>query len=131
MFGRGRMIGATFDSGALIALERRDLRMLIKLRVLHQAGVPITIPANAVVEWWRKGHGQSAILDLGTVEPLKESIAKAAGEALAKVRGATAVGATVMASAAAHSGVSANRPYEMNAAMTAIATLYVIGERSP
>ena len=94
------MIGATFDSGALIALEKRDLNMLIKLRVLHKAGVPITIPANAVVEFWRKGHGQSAILHLGTVEPLKESIAKAAGEALAKVGGATAVDATVMASAA-------------------------------
>lgn len=94
------MIGATFDTGALIALERRDLGMLIKLRVLHQAGVPITIPANAVVEWWRKGHGQASILTLGTVEPLKESIAKAAGEALAKVAGATAIDATVMASAA-------------------------------
>ncbi len=94
------MIGATFDTGALIALERRDLSMVIKLRVLHQAGIPITIPANAVVEWWRKGHGQTTILELGTVEPLKESIAKAAGEALAKVRGATAVDATVMASAA-------------------------------
>ena len=94
------MIGATFDSGALIALEKRDLDMLIKLRVLHRAGVPITIPANAVVEFWRKGHGQSAILDLGTIEPLKVSIAKVAGEALAKVRGATAVDATVMASAA-------------------------------
>jgi hypothetical protein len=94
------MIGATFDTGALIALERRDVSMVIKLRVLHQAGVPITIPANAVVEWWRKGHGQSAILELGTVESLKASTAKAAGEALAKVRGATAVDATVMASAA-------------------------------
>ena len=94
------MIGATFDTGALVALERRDLGMVIKLRVLHQAGVPITIPANAVVEWWRKGHGQSSILGLGTVEELTESVAKAAGEALAKVRGATAIGATVMASAA-------------------------------
>ena len=94
------MIGATFDTGALIALEKRDLRMVIKLRVLHQAGIPITIPANAVVEWWRKGHGQPAILGLGTVEPLTETIAKAAGEALAKVRGATAVDGTVMASAA-------------------------------
>jgi hypothetical protein len=94
------MIGATFDTGALIALERRDLGMVMKLRVLHQAGVSITIPANALVEWWRKGHGQSAILELGTMEPLKESIAKAAGEALAKVRGATAIDATVMASAA-------------------------------
>ena len=94
------MIGATFDTGALIALERRDLAMVIKLRVLHQAGVPITIPANAVVEWWRKGHAQAEVLALGTVEPLTEPIAKAAGEALAKVRGATAVDATVMASAA-------------------------------
>lgn len=94
------MIGATFDTGALIALERRDLGMVIKLRVLHQAGVPITIPANAVVEWWRKGHGQSAILGLGSVEVLTESVAKAAGEAMSKVRGATAVDATVMASAA-------------------------------
>jgi len=94
------MIGATFDSGALIALERRDLGMVVKLRVLHQAGVPITIPANAIVEWWRKGHGQPTILKLGTPEPLSEPIAKAAGEALAKVRGATAVDATVMASAA-------------------------------
>jgi predicted nucleic acid-binding protein len=94
------MIGATFDTGALIALERRDIDMLIKLRVLHKAGVRITIPVNAVAEWWRKGHGQPAILELGTVEPLTTPIAKAAGEALAKVRGASAIDATVMASAA-------------------------------
>ena len=94
------MTGATFDTGALIALERRDVGMAIKLRVLHQAGVPITIPANAVVEWWRKEHGQAAILDLGTVEPVTESLAKVAGESLGKVRGATAIDATVMASAA-------------------------------
>lgn len=94
------MIGATFDTGALIALERRDLRMVLRLRVLHQSGVPITIPMNAVVEWWRKGHRQSSILALGTVEPLTEAIARAAGEALAKVKGAAPVDATVMASAA-------------------------------
>ena len=95
------MTGATFDTGALIALERHELGMAIKLRVLHQAGVPITIPANAIAEWWRKGHGQASILALGTVEALSEDLAKTAGEALAKVRGATLVDATVMASAAA------------------------------
>jgi hypothetical protein len=94
------MIGATFDTGALIALERRDLGMVMKLRVLHQAGVRITIPVNAVVEWWRKGRAQPAILEMGTVEPLTETVAKAAGEALAAVRGATTIDATVMASAA-------------------------------
>lgn len=94
------MIGVTFDTGALIALERRDLRMALKLRVLHQTGVRITFPANAVAEWWRNGHGQSAILELGTLEPLTEPIVKAAGEALGKVPGSTVVDATVMASAA-------------------------------
>lgn len=94
------MIGATFDTGALIALEKRDASVAIKLRVLHQAGVPITFPANAVVEWWRKGRGQAAILELGTLESLTEPIIKAAGEALGKVTGSTAVDATVMASAA-------------------------------
>lgn len=94
------MIGATFDTGALIALERRDIGMAIKLRVLHQAGAPITFPANAVVEWWRKGHGQAALLELGTLEPLTEALVKAAGEALGKVVGSTPVDATVMASAA-------------------------------
>lgn len=94
------MIGATFDTGALIALERHDVSIAIKLRVLHQAGVTITFPANAVVEWWRKGYGQSAILALGTLEPLTEPIVKAAGEALGKVPRSTAIDATVMASAA-------------------------------
>ena len=47
-----------------------------------------------------KGHGQAAVLDLGTIEPLTERIAKAAGEANAKVQGSTPVDATVMASAA-------------------------------
>jgi len=58
--------GATFEPGAPIALERRHLGMVIKLRVLHQADLPITIPASAVVEGWRKAHGPSAILKLGT-----------------------------------------------------------------
>lgn len=47
-------------------------------------------------EWWRKGHCQSAILALGSVEPVTDSIAKAAGEALANVAGATAIDATVI-----------------------------------
>jgi hypothetical protein len=53
-----------------------------------------------MVEWWRKGHRQPSILALGTVEPLNEAIAKASGEALAKVRGSTAIDATIRASAA-------------------------------
>ena len=90
------MTGVTFDTGALIALERRDQDMAVKLLLFDRAGLRITIPATAVVEWWRKGYGQPAILTLGEVEPLTEAVAKAAGEALAKVKGASAIDATVI-----------------------------------
>jgi len=42
--------GATLDTGALIALESADSRMVDKLRLLHQGGVLITIPAGVVVD---------------------------------------------------------------------------------
>jgi hypothetical protein len=52
-----------------------------------------------LLEWWRKGHGQSRILELGQLEPLTEEIAKAAGEALGRVNGATPIDATVASAA--------------------------------
>jgi predicted nucleic acid-binding protein len=61
----------------------------------------IVVPADVVAEWWR---GQKTlrlgILASVDVEPLTEELAKAAGEALAAVKGATLVDAIVMASAA-------------------------------
>jgi len=98
----GEAVAEQAAAEVVLDLSRDEAREagLVKLRVLHRPGVRITFPANAVVEWWPRGHGQSAILDLGTLEPLTEPIVKAAGEALGNVAGATAVDATVMASAA-------------------------------
>jgi predicted nucleic acid-binding protein len=94
--------GLSFDTGALIALERRSLRMD---RVWHAAlvsGRPITVPTAVVGEWWRGQKGAvTRVLDSVTIEPLTLEIAKIAGEALAGLRkGPSLVDAIVMASAA-------------------------------
>ncbi len=100
------MIGITFDTGALIALERRRPRMR---EIVERATVVdrrITVPADVVGEWWRGRTAiRDAILESVDVEPLSETLAKVAGEALASVRGATLVDAIVMASAASRGDI--------------------------
>lgn len=93
--------GITFDTGALIALERRGQRIRKVLERATEQKVRITVPAAVVVEWWRSRNDvRERILAGVRVEPLSESLARVAGEALAAVQGATAIDAIVMASAA-------------------------------
>ncbi|MBI2893681.1 MAG: PIN domain nuclease [Deltaproteobacteria bacterium] len=100
------MSGITLDTGALLALERRRLRMRQILEHALANDLPITVPADVVAEWWRgRTDVADAILESVDVEPLTEGLAKIAGEALARVRGATVVDAVVMASAAARGDV--------------------------
>jgi len=95
------MTGITFDTGALIALERCRQRMKDVVEHALERDQVITVPADVVGEWWRgRTDLRDAILDSVDVEPLTEALAKVAGEALAAVRGATLVDAIVMASAA-------------------------------
>lgn len=91
----------TFDTGALIALERRDDRMRLFYAGLHARGARITVPTAVVSEWWRGQRGPAArILDSLMIEPLTTPLAKLVGETLGAVRGATLVDAIVVASAA-------------------------------
>ncbi len=100
------MSDATFDTGALIALERRQQRMWQVVTRAVALGVRISVPAAVVTEWWRaRTDVRDRILSGLHVEPLSERVAKAAGEALAAVKGATAIDAIVMASAAARGAV--------------------------
>jgi hypothetical protein len=91
----------TLDTGALIALERRRLRMW---KVTHRArslGVVPVVPADVVAEWWRgRSDIREHILASVVVEALTERLARVAGECIARVAGATTVDAIVMASAA-------------------------------
>jgi len=95
------MSGLTFDTGALIALERRRKRMAqVFLRAVER-GFPVTVPAPVITEWWRgRTDAREGILRGLRIEPLGDALAKLAGEALAAVAGATAIDAVVMASAA-------------------------------
>ena len=93
--------GITFDTGALIALERRGQRARKVLERATEQKVRITVPAAVITEWWRsRSDIRERILAGVRVELLSESIAKVAGEALAAIKGATPIDAIVMASAA-------------------------------
>ncbi len=93
--------GITFDTGALTALERRGQRARKVLERATEQKVRITVPAAVITEWWRSRNDvRECILAGVRVEPLSESLAKLAGEALAAIKGATPIDAIVMASAA-------------------------------
>jgi len=100
------VIGLTFDTGALIALERRRQRMKEIVEHALAKDQPITVPADVVAEWWRgRTDVRDGILACVDVEPLTEALAKLAGEVLGAVRGATLVDAVVMASAASRGDI--------------------------
>lgn len=91
----------TFDTGGLIALERNKQRVVEIFQTVVRRGDDITVPAAVITEWWRgRTDVRDDILASMVVEVLTPTIAKAAGEAIAAVRGATAIDAIVMASAA-------------------------------
>jgi predicted nucleic acid-binding protein len=88
----------TFDSGVLIALERRKASALALLRACRLSRAKITIPAGVLAEWWRGSH--KALLEIGDPEPLSPQLAMAAGQLLRRTGRSNAIDATVVASAA-------------------------------
>lgn len=100
------MASITFDTGALIALERGDKRMRVVLKAATLDGVSAVAPSVVIAEWWRgQSKKREDILAAIDVEPTSERLARLAGEALAAVAGSTAVDAIVMASASLRGGV--------------------------
>ena len=76
---------------------------MLHLREAELRGLEITIPTPVIVEVWRGGARSARVASLlpaAVVEPLSESVARRAGEALATAKGASVVDAVVMASAA-------------------------------
>jgi predicted nucleic acid-binding protein len=92
----------TLDTGALIALERRDRRIVSILSRARERGVRVTVPTPVIVEWWRGGDPSRWKLRREVmIEPLADRIAFVAGAALALVApGPSPTDAVVMASAA-------------------------------
>jgi predicted nucleic acid-binding protein len=108
-------IGATFDTGALISIERRKERARLVLDSLSEQAVTITVPLPVIGEWWRgRTDWRERILAAVEVEPLTLGMVKLAGEALASVTSPTGarrgqgpgfVDALVMASAASRGDI--------------------------
>ena len=93
--------GITFDTGVLVALERRKFRAWQVYRRARERGISITVPAAVLGEWWRgRTDLRDWIRSSVRIEPLTDPVARLAGEALAAVRRAAAIDAFVMASAA-------------------------------
>lgn len=118
----------TFDTGALISLERRRQRMTEVFRRAQSADQRITVPTVVVGEWWRaKTQVRDAILEAVTLEPLSLELARRAGEAIAAVKGATLVDAVVMASAASRGDiVYTSDPEDLEALRTFFPSVLVL-----
>jgi hypothetical protein len=95
----------TFDTGMLIALERRKRVAWDAFRAIVRRGLVPVVPAVVYVEWWRgRTNDREEILDAVLIEGMEPALCRAAGEALGTVRGATLADAVVMASAALRGG---------------------------
>jgi len=95
----------TFDTGMLIALERRKRRATEAFRAIVRRGLLPVVPAVVYVEWWRgRTDVREEILAAVIVEDMPPALCRAAGDALGAVRGASLADAVVMSSAALRGG---------------------------
>ena len=100
-----RGVTFTFDTGMLIALERRKRRASEVLRAIVRRGLLPVVPAVVYAEWWRgRTDIREEILAAVIVEDMPPLLCRAAGEALGAVRGSSLADAVVMASAALRGG---------------------------
>lgn len=95
----------TFDTGMLVALERRKPRATEAFRAIIRRGLLPVVPAVAYAEWWRgRSDIRKEILAMVMVEDMPPPLCRAAGEALGAVKGSSLADAVVMASAALRGG---------------------------
>jgi len=76
---------AVLDSGALIAIDRRDRKIGAMLRVLNREGVPVHTSAGVVAQVWRGGRQQvnlARVLPGVDVAALDDAAAKKVGQLL-------------------------------------------------
>jgi predicted nucleic acid-binding protein len=101
-------VNLTFDTGALIALERDDRRIWTALRSAVANEQLPTVPTVVVAQSWRGAATQARLaraLKSCWVEPLSYELARRAGELCGRSGTADIVDAVVVASAASRRDV--------------------------
>jgi predicted nucleic acid-binding protein len=93
--------GLVLDAGALIALDRGDLRMIALLRRALTQGRTFRVPAAVVGQVWRDGRVQANLarfLRSEEVEivPLDEHLARSCGELCGVANSADVIDASVV-----------------------------------
>ena len=84
----------TFDTGALIGLERRHQRIRHVVERAKERGFDIHVPSVCVAEWWRKRTDRAEmILDAVEIVHTDDELVRLAGEAQALVPKATTIDA--------------------------------------
>lgn len=84
MVSKRAVQGLTLDTGALIALERGDVRMRALLREAVRRNASVVVPSGVVAQAWRGGPRQARIARLldaesTDVEVLDHVMARAVG----------------------------------------------------
>jgi hypothetical protein len=102
--------GVTLDTGALIALEKGDRRMIVLLQQTLKMKRRFHVPAGVVGQVWRHGNRQVTLTRFlrsveVEVEPLDEQLARACGELCGASGTSDVIDASVVISARAHGGV--------------------------
>jgi predicted nucleic acid-binding protein len=92
----------SFDTGVLVALERRDSRAWAWMRRATERGIPPLVSTAAVAEAWRGKRQPWLARALGgcDVAPVSDALARSAGVACA-LTGAETLDAIIAATAAA------------------------------
>ncbi len=119
----------TFDTGMLIALERRKRPATEAWQAIVRRGFLPVVPAVVYAEWWRgRTDVREDILAAVIVEDMPPLLCRAAGEALAAVRGASLADAVVMASAALRGGgvVYTSDPDDLRRLQRHFSTVHVL-----
>lgn len=99
-------MGATYDTGMLIAIDRRKPRAMAVHEWLHEERIPVSVPWVVVAEFWRgRTDRRDALLRSVDIESPSLALAQTAGLALGAVKGSTLADAIVMASAALRGNV--------------------------
>ncbi len=99
LVAQNRVVGVTYDAGALVAAERGERRMWARHRALLELRQVPTDPAPVVAQGWRGSRRQarlSRFLGSCNVEELDDDQARRVGELLANAARADVVDATVV-----------------------------------